>query len=153
MTPDALFSFVSTVALLAWLALILFQRTRWATTFVVPVAVTLFAAVYVAILGTQWLSSEGGFGSLDGVATLFSNRWLLLAGWVHYLAFDLLVGRWEAQDAARLGISRWLLAPVLFLTFMFGPAGWLSYLVLRTATGTSPAPAAMATVEAAERRR
>ena len=31
----------------------------------------------------------------------------LLAGWIHYLAFDLFTGAWEARDAARLGISRW----------------------------------------------
>lgn len=133
MTPDAVFSFASTTALLAWAVLILFQRTRWISDVATTVAVVLFASAYVVILGAQWPGSEGGFGSLEAVATLFSNRWLLLAGWVHYLAFDLLVGRWEAQDAARLGISPWLVAPILFLTFMFGPAGWLLYMAARTA--------------------
>jgi hypothetical protein len=46
---------------------------------------------------------------------------------LHYLAFDLLVGRWEVLDAQRLAISRWLMAPILVITFMFGPAGWLLY--------------------------
>ncbi|MBV9613183.1 MAG: DUF4281 domain-containing protein [Acidobacteriaceae bacterium] len=32
-----------------------------------------------------------------------SHPWLLLAGWVHYLAFDLLVGSWELQDATKYG--------------------------------------------------
>jgi len=31
------------------------------------------------------------------VAQLFENRWLLLAGWVHYLAFDLFIGAWETR--------------------------------------------------------
>ena len=139
MTPEALFSFASTTALLAWAVLILFQRTRRAADVVTTVAVVLFASAYVVILGTQWPGSEGGFGSLEAVAMLFSNRWLLLAGWIHYLAFDLLVGRWEAHDGGRLGISPWLLAPILFLTFMFGPAGWLLYMVLRTVLRDRPA--------------
>ena len=50
--------------------------------------------VYVAIIATTWGSSSGGFSSLADVSALFSNPWLLLAGWVHYLAFDLLVGSW-----------------------------------------------------------
>jgi hypothetical protein len=131
MTPDTLFAIANTTALLAWIVLIVFQRQRWAGDVVVVFAAVLFASVYVAIIATQWWGRDGGFGSLDAVATLFGNRWLLLAGWVHYLAFDLLVGRWEAQDAARRGISPWLTAPLLFLTFMFGPAGWLSYIVVR----------------------
>ena len=44
-------------------------------------------------------SSSGGFSSLSDVATLFGNPWLLLAGWTHYLAFDLFVGSWEVRDA------------------------------------------------------
>ena len=141
MTPDAVFSIANTVGLAAWLVLMIFQKRRWAADVVAVVAVVLFASIYVAIIAAQWLGSDGSFSSLDGVATLFSNRWLLLAGWVHYLAFDLLVGRWEVQDAARLGISPWLVAPVLVLTFMFGPAGWLSYMVVRAAAGSRPVPA------------
>jgi hypothetical protein len=130
-SADTVFSLANTTALVAWMVLALFQRRRWATDGVVTVAVTVFATAYVAILGTRWSGSSGGFSSLGGVATLFSDRWLLLAGWLHYLAFDLLVGRWEARDAALRGVSPWLVAPCLALTFMFGPAGWLSYVVLR----------------------
>lgn len=141
MTADTLFSIANTTALLAWLVLMAFQKRRWAADVVAIAAVVLFASIYVVLIAAQWLHSEGSFGSLDGVAALFSNRWLLLAGWVHYLAFDLLVGRWEVQDAARLGLSPWLVAPVLVLTFMFGPAGWLAYMGVRAALGTRPAPA------------
>ncbi len=48
--------------------------------------------------------SKGGSGSLAEVSMLFQDPWLLLAGWVHYLAFDLFIGSWEARDAARSGI-------------------------------------------------
>jgi hypothetical protein len=143
MTVDTIFLVANTTAFVAWVVLILFQRARWATTVVPVTAVTLFATLYVAVLGANWMGSEGGFSTLSGVATLFSSRWLLLAGWVHYLAFDLLVGRWEVLDAQRLAISRWLMAPILVITFMFGPAGWLLYVAVRLGFRRSPPPAAL----------
>jgi len=53
------------------------------------------------------------------------------AGWIHYLAFDLMVGLFIVTDAARLGIAHWWLLPALFLTLMFGPAGLLLYFATR----------------------
>ena len=62
--------------------------------------------------------------------TLFENPWLLLAGWAHYLAFDLFIGGWEVRDAQRRGIPHLLVVPALVLTFLFGPAGLLLYLLI-----------------------
>ena len=76
--------------------------------------------------------AEGGFSSLAGVAALFREPWLLLAGWVHYLAFDMLVGNWEVRDARSRGIPHLLVVPCLVLTFLFGPAGWLLYTGVRS---------------------
>ena len=135
MTIETVFSIANTTALTAWIVLALFQRRRWSTDFVVPVAVSLFAATYIVIIASSWWTSSGGFSSLAAVSTLFSHPWVLLAGWIHYLAFDLLVGRWEVRDAAQRGITPWAVVPFLALTFMFGPAGWLSYCVLRRLAG------------------
>jgi hypothetical protein len=131
MTPEAVFSIANTIAALVWVALILFQRRRLVTDRIVIPVVGLFAVTYIAIIAARWLGSTGGFSTLAAVAALFSDPWLLLAGWIHYLAFDLLVGRWEALDAASRRISPWLAAPCMALTFMFGPAGWLLYLAVR----------------------
>ena len=87
----------------------------------------VFAALYAALIAGQWSGADGGFSSLPDVARLFANRWLLLAGWVHYLCFDLLTGAWEVQDARARGIPHLLVVPCLVLTFLFGPAGWLLY--------------------------
>lgn len=131
MSAAAVFSLANTAALISWLTLIAFQRRPWARNAVVPAVAALLALGYAAIIGARWGGSTGGFGSLEAVAQLFSDPWLLLAGWLHYLAFDLLVGRWIAEDAATRGVSPWLAAPCMALTFMFGPAGWLTYLVVR----------------------
>ncbi|MDG1952967.1 MAG: ABA4-like family protein, partial [Gammaproteobacteria bacterium] len=73
----------------------------------------------------------GGFGSLASVMILFSDPNLLLAGWIHYLAFDLFVGAWEVRDAQRTGIHHLLVVPCLFATLMAGPAGLAFYWLLR----------------------
>ena len=103
------------------------------TTKVVP---SLFAVLYTAIAVSLFGRTPGGFSTLAGVGMLFSNPWVLLAGWVYYLAFDLLVGSWELQDAQEHGISHLLVLPCLALTFLFGPAGWLLYTILRSVRRT-----------------
>lgn len=135
MNPESIFAVANTVALAAWIVLILFQRRTWATDGVVIAAVSLFAAAYAALIAARWSGSTGGFSTLAAVASLFSDPWLLLAGWLHYLAFDLLVGRWQARDAGARGLRPWVVAPSMVLTFLFGPLGWLSYVVLRFALG------------------
>jgi hypothetical protein len=134
MTPNQIFSIVNAMALVAWILLATLPRQRWvagaATAFIVP---ALFAVAYIAIIVTQFGRSSGGFSSLPAVAALFSNPWLLLAGWIHYLAFDLFVGSWEVRDARDRGIPHLAVVPCLALTFLFGPAGWLLYVAVRSA--------------------
>jgi hypothetical protein len=133
MTPDQMFPLVNFVALSSWVLLAALPRRRWVADILAQIVVPgLLAAVYVAILATKWAGSSGGFTSLSEVATLFGNPWLLLAGWTHYLAFDLFVGSWEARDARGRGMPHLLVLPCLALTFLFGPAGWLLYLAMRS---------------------
>jgi hypothetical protein len=131
MTPELLFTMLNTIALVSWILMAALPGRR-PTTQLTGVAVpAFFAMVYVAIIATSFAGAAGGFSSLSEVAALFANRRLLLAGWTHYLAFDLLVGTWELRDARERGISHLLMLPCLALTFLFGPAGWLLYLALR----------------------
>ena len=141
MTAERLFSILNLMAMVAWLPLVFLPRVRWATT-VVPVAMpALFAVVYVALVAVALPGSEGGFSSLAGVRTLFDNPWGLLAGWTHYLAFDLFIGGWEVRDAQRRGISHLLVVPALVLTFLLGPSGLLLYLAIRSFAPNKQAPA------------
>jgi hypothetical protein len=136
MTPDRIFATVNAIALISWVLLALLPRQRWVTnTLTGTVVPALLAIVYTAIIATMWSRSPGGFSTLSAVATLFRNPWLLLAGWTHYLAFDLQVGSWEVRDARERGIPHALVVPCLILTFLFGPAGWLLYLGLREGRG------------------
>ena len=88
---------------------------------------------YVALAVIYTPGAAGGYGSLAEVAQLFSKQQLLLAGWIHYLAFDLLIGAWMCRIARREEIRFWWVVPCLVLTFLFGPAGFLLFLLLRWA--------------------
>ena len=132
MTPESIFKIANSIALIAWLLLVVLGRKRWVSSLVTAVATpALFALAYVIIFAMHGNESNGNFNTLAGVAALFSNVWLLLAGWIHYLAFDLFIGSWQVRDAAAHGISHWFAVPCLILTFLLGPAGLLLYFILR----------------------
>ncbi|WKN45179.1 ABA4-like family protein [Tunicatimonas pelagia] len=132
MQPETIFSFANTFVLIGWVLLIVAFRWKYTLTLVRLGVVLLLSALYTILIITHLGDSEGGFGSLAEVSQLFENPWSLLAGWVHYLAFDLFVGSWEVENAQKLGISRWLIIPCLLFTFLLGPIGLLLYLILRT---------------------
>lgn len=136
MTASAVFSIANTVALAAWVALLVRPQAAWVQRVVGTVVPGALSVAYVVVMALRLGRVDGGFDSLEGVAALFSDRTLLLGGWIHYLAFDLLVGGWISRDAAARGLARWKVAPFLVLTFLFGPAGWLGYRLLARASGT-----------------
>ncbi|MCG8494138.1 MAG: DUF4281 domain-containing protein [Sneathiellales bacterium] len=76
---------------------------------------------------------KGGFGSLEDVGLLFTNPASLLAGWAHFLAFDLVVGAWICRTGRKEGIKFWMILPCLPVTFLFGPAGFLLFTLIRFA--------------------
>ena len=132
MAPEQIFSIANFLSLVCWLLLVALPGRTWVTHTIAGITVpAIFAGLYTVIIVVFFAKSEGGFSSLNDVALLFSNRWLLLAGWIHYLAFDLLVGTWEARDSRERGINHLFVVPCLIFTFMFGPAGWLCYIVMR----------------------
>ncbi len=134
LSPDQWFSYAGQLAMLGWLILVLLPR-RFKWLFFVPqyLIPLLLGLLYAGLALTTYFTSDGGYNSLGGVRTLFENDYMLLAGWVHYLAFDLFIGAWIARNADVLGISRLLQAPILIATFMFGPVGLVLYFCMRAA--------------------
>jgi hypothetical protein len=132
MIAERLFSICSAFVGLGWLLLVV--APCWRPTRILVrsgLLSLLLAALYLALVVRYYPGAAGGFGSLDEVARLFRSRPLLLAGWIHYLAFDLFVGGWETGDAETRGVSHLLVVPCLVLTFLFGPIGLLAYFVVR----------------------
>jgi hypothetical protein len=121
-----LFSLLNAAALAGWLVLIAAPRSWQALGLVPRYAVPgVIAFVYCALMAAHFAGTGGGFGSIAEVRALFDADPVLVAGWGHYLAFDLLIGVMLADRLDRAGVTRWLQAPVLLTTFLFGPAGWL----------------------------
>ena len=145
MTPDILFQFTGPPALLGWLVLALSPLFPvWADRMSAIVIPALLSVAYTALVLAYWSDAPGGFDSLANVMLLFTDPHVALAGWVHYLAFDLLIGAWITRTARAEGVAHLLVLPCLGLTFLFGPAGFLLFTALRairaartTATGAA----------------
>jgi len=131
MTPEILFRLVNGLAMIGWLILIFMPAFR-SDKLITGIIVTLLAMVYTYFVFTEFRPADlRNFSSLPGVTHLFQDQKILLAGWVHYLAFDLMVGLWIKNNARKHHINHWLAAPCLLFTFLLGPMGLLIYLLIR----------------------
>ena len=151
---DQFFQITNTVALAAWILLVLLPGWRFVSHALCAVVVPgALAAAYVAVLG--WKLAPGGpppgdLTTIAGLRAIFADAWVFAAAWTHYLAFDMAVGAWIARDAVRLGIPWPLRTVALVLTFLAGPAGFLLHLLTRAGlrgavatdgpTATTPTP-------------
>ncbi|MGL4651776.1 MAG: ABA4-like family protein [Caldilineaceae bacterium] len=145
---ETLFQISNLLVMPFWLLLILLPHWRWtqriaATPWIVAPAALLYAALVIPSLLALLPLLMGP--SLPSIAALLGTPAGATIAWVHFLAFDLFVGRWAYLESRRLGISAWLVSPVLFLILMVGPLGLLIFLVVRAVAptrATLPAPLA-----------
>lgn len=115
-----------------WLAMILAPRSR-VTRWLVDRAGLLFVGLgltYDALLAAGMAASDAklDFRDPEAVREALGEPDVFLAGWTHYIAFDLFVGRWIWQDAPERGRSA---RPALLLTWLAGPAGLSLHLLRR----------------------
>ena len=133
---EAIFSLAGLVSISAWLGLgaaaaiapgLAGTRLLLICGRVVPLGLCI---LYTYLLVAHWGPvPDGGFSSLAAVLTLFSVPGKMLTGWIHFLAFDLLVGRWLVDHALSHRRVRWPLLLGLPATFVYGPLGVLSYFI------------------------
>ena len=144
MAPS-LFSLANLAALPLWGLMILLPHWRWTHRIVgSPLVAAPFAVVYAAlvlpVLG-QLLPALVS-PRLPIVAELLADPAIAAVAWVHFLAFDLFVGRWAFLAARAQGISAWLMGPILVSILLVGPLGFLLFLAARAAhrvSGCAPA--------------
>jgi len=133
-----IFKVASRFTLVGWILLAVFPRWEYSLPVTMGIVILLLCALYTYLiflgkhLDEPGQKAKGNFWSLKGVMNLFKTPRAVLAGWVHYLAFDLAVGAFIVADAARYDIHQLLLLPILILTLMLGPAGLLAYFILRS---------------------
>ena len=131
MNPELVYSVTNIAALAAWLVLVCYPLRREPILVAARSVATVLSVVYVVLLARSL--SEGGapdFSTLAAVSTLFAHPGHAVMGWTHYLAFDLWVGTWEVEEAARRRLPYFLVLPCLVLTFLVGPVGLVAFLAL-----------------------
>jgi Domain of unknown function (DUF4281) len=130
-----IFRISNAIALLGWIAIVFLPHWQALDRMVFYSVVCLLCTIYCyLIFAARSVDSEkprGAFTSLAGVISLFKTPRVVLAGWVHFLAFDLALGLMIRHDASIHNIPHAILIPVYLLTLLFGPAGVLLYLGLR----------------------
>ena len=136
MTPETIFQLANGLAPLAWVALIAAPQNRWVNRFILSGAfVAALASLYFLVVLSHLNFTSGDFMSLKGVMALLNDPWTMTAGWIHYLAFDLLAGIIITKKGASLGFTRWQLLPCQLCTFMLGPAGVVLFVALAKSKG------------------
>jgi hypothetical protein len=132
MDLETIYSLCSAIAFAGWIALGAAPLARDRLIGFARIAALVLAAAYLIQMFTITESTGGDFTTLRGVALLFSQPGNVMLGWTHYLAFDLFVGSWIAEDAGREDFPHWALIPILFATLMVGPIGLLIWFGVRT---------------------
>ena len=138
MSLEHLFWTAHVPALVGWVVLLAAPLIGPASIAIARVAAAVLALGYLALflVAPEGLWALATDYSLGGIGAFFADPRLLLLGWVHYLAFDIWVASWEAEEGRRLGMPHWLLAPCMFVTFLVGPIGLLMFMLARAVRPT-----------------
>ena len=135
MVPEIVFTYTSILAMAGWLTLLLSPLMPVLSDRIAGFAIPVVLSIVYTILVLMSGMGEGGYGDLAAVSLLFNQPEGVLAGWLHFLAFDLWIGAWICRTARRQGIRFWSVVPCLVVTFGFGPAGFLAFSAVRAARG------------------
>lgn len=132
MSMETLFAISSPIAMLGWVALIISPIIpKWSDRIATYISPGLLSLAYMSLILAFWANAEGGFDTLANVQLLFTQSEIAMAGWLHYLAFDLFMGAWIVREARKASISHWFIIPILPMTLLFGPIGFVLFLALK----------------------
>jgi hypothetical protein len=137
---DRVFGLSGLLVMPFWFLMIFLPRARWTrrimeSPLVVVAPALLYTALVIPVI--REVLPIVNQPSLTAVAALLGSPAGATIGWVHFLAFDLFVGRWVYLDSRDRDLSPWLMAPVLYLTLMLGPLGFSLYLAVRAMAARS----------------
>ena len=128
---ELLFTLINVAVIPAWVLIAFFPKSKWTSKWVYSYAWHMLLAIFYTVF-ILWgfienIGSQGGMDSLAALRIGFENDKVLLAAWAHYLVFDLFVGTYIAKDAQQRNSITLVLKPILLLTLMLGPIGFLAY--------------------------
>src|SRR5947209_6369510 len=129
---ETLFSLINILVAPFWLMMIFLpgarvtgQLMRWQAVILGPVI------VYIILIAPDLMHIVPLLlrPELPAISALLGSERGATAAWAHFLAFDLFVGRWIYLDSRSRGISSWVTGPLLFLTLLLGPLGFITYFI------------------------
>lgn len=134
MSHSTIFDIANALAFFSWVYLLIAPFKPTTNKVLMGVSVALLSVAY-AVLVLQVLQPADfqKFQTLEGITSMLATPGASLVGWLHYLAFDLMVGLFIAHNAGLHGIRHAYIIPCLLLTFMLGPVGLLLYFIIRLA--------------------
>ncbi len=135
MTASQIFLLANALVIPHWIMMIFLPKwkiTHWFSSYY-PISLILALMYCFYITNGDAKLDMNSFSTLEGVKNLFATGGDngMLAGWLHYLCFDLMVGCWIFNDSQSKNIKHLLIIPCLFFSLMLGPLGLAMYLILR----------------------
>ena len=103
MDHELIFKVVNVFALLGWLCLFLIPHGVITQKFVRSGSWSLILSVAysAALIGALFGGLKGDVTSIAGIKTAFQDSNWVLVGWIHYLAFDIMIGVWILEDSLK----------------------------------------------------
>lgn len=133
MSPGSLFALANLLVFPAWAMLVLLPWWKWTRVVAAYLTPALLGVAWATLMAGQFAPHGGGFGSLEQLAQMVRDPYMLVSIWLHNLILDVFLGAWEVRDSQRLGVPHMYVIPCLILTFLAGPLGLLAYFVVRVA--------------------
>ncbi|WP_110514807.1 ABA4-like family protein [Herpetosiphon llansteffanensis] len=133
-----LFSLSSLFVMPFWFLMVVLPFWKWTqriiqSPWLILGPALIYVIVLVPVFGTVWTGVSNP--TLPGIIELIGNETGATLSWVHFLAFDLFVGRWIYLDSRERNIFAPITSLILISVLMIGPAGFLIYMVVRTIHG------------------
>jgi hypothetical protein len=131
---ETLFSLSSLLVMPFWFMMIFLPAWKWTKRVIAsPWIIALAAALYAVLVlpGVLQILPAVMNPNLAGIQSLLGTPTGAIIAWVHFLAFDLFVGRWVYLDSRERNLSPLIVSPIMFFVLMLGPLGFLVYLFVR----------------------
>ncbi len=110
-------------------------KTIIASPYIIVPAALLYAALVIPNIGSTFAQLANP--NLESISKLLGSSSGATVAWVHFLAFDLFVGRYAYLESQKRNLNPILMGFVLFSILMYGPFGILIFLAINTFTAKS----------------
>jgi hypothetical protein len=131
-SPEIAFRVLNAVVLPWWALWLVAPRSALAQRFASHAGIFVALCGAYAVLLAATFAGGGASGGLgfEGLRAALGTPVGFLAGWTHYLVFDLFVGAWMLREARRLDVE---VRPFLLFGLLAGPLGLGAFLLRRAA--------------------